>query len=36
MCSFTPLKGLSETVLMFLPGGVIPDTEEARRTAWGW
>lgn len=36
LSAFTPLKGVSETVLKFLPGGVIPVTEELRRTAWGW
>lgn len=36
MCSFTPLRGLSETVLQFLPGGAIPATVEARKAAWGW
>lgn len=36
MCSFTPLKGLSDTVLQFLPGGRIPETIEARREAWKW
>lgn len=36
MCAFTPLKGISETVLQFLPGGAYPTTEELRRAAWGW
>lgn len=36
MCAFTPLKGVSETVLLYLPGGTYPDTEEVRREAWGW
>lgn len=36
MCSFTPLKGLSETVLQFMPGGAIPSSEELRKEAWGW
>ncbi len=36
MFSFTPLKGLSETVLQFLPGGRLPETEEERFKAWGW
>lgn len=36
MCAFTPLKGISETVLQFLPGGAYPATEELRRAAWGW
>ena len=35
-CGFTPLKGISETVLHFMPGGQIPQTEELRRVAWGW
>ena len=30
ICTFTPLNGLSETVLQFLPGGQIP-TEQGRR-----
>lgn len=36
MCAFTPLRGLSETVMQFLPGGAYPATIEARRSAWGW
>lgn len=36
MCAFTPLGGVSETVLQFLPGGAYPATAEARRQAWGW
>ena len=36
MCSFTPLRGLSETVLQFLPGGTLPTTVEQRMKAWGW
>ena len=36
MCSFTPLKGISATVLQFLPGGAMPATEELRKQAWGW
>jgi phage terminase large subunit-like protein len=36
MCSFTPLEGVSETVLQFMPGGAIPGTEELRKQAWGW
>lgn len=36
LCAFTPLKGLSETVLQFLPGGAYPQTEELRKEAWGW
>jgi phage terminase large subunit-like protein len=35
-CAFTPLKGVSETVLQFLPGGAFPATEELQRQAWGW
>jgi phage terminase large subunit-like protein len=34
--TFTPLKGISDVVLMFLPGGKFPETEELRRQAWGW
>ena len=30
LCTFTPLEGLSETVLMFLPNGRVPD-EQGRR-----
>jgi phage terminase large subunit-like protein len=33
---FTPLQGISATVLNFLPGGAYPETEELRKTAWGW
>lgn len=36
MCAFTPLKGISDTVLQFLPGGAYPETEELRMKAWGW
>lgn len=36
MVAFTPLRGLSETVLQFLPGGAYPATPEARMKAWGW
>ncbi|HLX18444.1 MAG TPA: terminase family protein [Bradyrhizobium sp.] len=36
LCAFTPLKGVSETVLQFLPGGAYPATEELRKQAWGW
>lgn len=36
LCAFTPLKGISATVLQFLPGGAYPATEELRKTAWGW
>lgn len=36
ICSFTPLKGISGTVLSFLPGGGFPATEEDRLKAWGW
>lgn len=36
MGAFTPLKGVSDTVLNFLPGGAFPATEELRRQAWGW
>jgi phage terminase large subunit-like protein len=36
MGSFTPLQGISQTVLHFLPGGTYPATEELRRSAWGW
>ncbi len=36
MCAFTPLKGISDTVLQFLPGGAYPATEALRLTAWGW
>jgi phage terminase large subunit-like protein len=25
LCSFTPLKGMSDVVLMFLPGGKVPE-----------
>ena len=34
--SFTPLRGLSDVVLQFLPGGALPGTEELRKQAWGW
>jgi phage terminase large subunit-like protein len=36
LCSFTPLEGISETVLQFLPGGAYPSTEALRKQAWGW
>ena len=36
LCAFTPLTGISETVLRFLPGGAYPATEELRMKAWGW
>ena len=36
MSAFTPLKGISEVVLQFLPGGAYPETEELRKEAWGW
>lgn len=36
MAGFTPLKGISSTVLLFLPGGAMPVTEEQRKEAWGW
>ena len=36
MCAFTPLKGLSETVMQFMPSGAIPATVETRKQAWGW
>jgi phage terminase large subunit-like protein len=36
MSSFTPLLGLSEVVLQFLPGGKIPETRELRMKAWSW
>jgi phage terminase large subunit-like protein len=36
VCTFTPLLGMSETVLAYLPGGIMPATEEDRRRAWGW
>ncbi|HXA85753.1 MAG TPA: terminase family protein [Candidatus Dormibacteraeota bacterium] len=36
LCAFTPLKGISATVLQFLPGGAYPATEELRKMAWGW
>lgn len=36
MCAFTPLLGVSDTVLQFLPGGVLPNTPEIRMQAWGW
>lgn len=36
MCSFTPLLGLSSTVLQYLPGGHLPETIDARKAAWGW
>jgi phage terminase large subunit-like protein len=36
MCAFTPLKGISQTVLQFLPGGAYPESEDLRKQAWGW
>lgn len=36
MCAFTPLNGISDTVLQFLPGGQYPQTEALRKEAWGW
>lgn len=36
MCAFTPLHGVSDTVLQFLPGGAYPATVELRKQAWGW
>jgi phage terminase large subunit-like protein len=36
MCAFTPLKGLSDTVMLYLPSGAYPATEQARKEAWGW
>lgn len=36
LCSFTPLSGVSETVLQFLPGGGFPESAEDRLAAWGW
>ncbi len=36
MSTFTPLRGVSDVVLMFLPGGQFPATEEIRKQAWGW
>lgn len=36
MCSFTPLSGISEVVLQFMPGGQLPQTPEERMKAWGW
>ena len=36
MFSFTPLEGLTDVVLQFLPGGAYPGTEELRKQAWGW
>jgi hypothetical protein len=31
LCTFTPLEGLSETVLHFLPGGTVPEKQAAGR-----
>ena len=31
MCTFTPLEGLSETVMMFLPDGQLPEGHEGPR-----
>jgi phage terminase large subunit-like protein len=36
MCTWTPLKGASDTLLRFLPSGRMPRTEEERKAAWGW
>lgn len=36
LAGFTPLKGLSATVMTFLPGGALPSTETERLKAWGW
>lgn len=36
MAAFTPLMGISEVVLRFLPGGKMPATEAERLKAWGW
>lgn len=36
LCSFTPLKGISGTVLTFLPGGAFPVSLEERFKAWAW
>jgi phage terminase large subunit-like protein len=36
LCAFTPLRGISQTILQFLPGGAYPATEELRKQAWGW
>lgn len=36
LAGFTPLKGISGTVLSFLPGGAMPSTETERQKAWGW
>jgi phage terminase large subunit-like protein len=35
MCAFTPLKGVSDVVLSFLPGGKMPESEVIRDAAWG-
>ena len=35
-CAFTPLKGISEVVLHYMPGGQIPATPELRMAAWNW
>jgi phage terminase large subunit-like protein len=36
LCAFTPLRGISDVVLSFLPGGAMPVTVEQRTAAWGW
>lgn len=36
LSAFTPLKGISATVLQFLPGGQYPATEDLRMKSWGW
>ena len=36
LCAFTPLLGLSDVVLSFLPGGRMPTTIEQRKQHWGW
>jgi phage terminase large subunit-like protein len=32
LLTFTPLEGMSEVVLMYLPGGALPPREEERMT----
>lgn len=34
--AFTPLKGISSTVMYFLPSGAMPASETERMKAWGW
>jgi phage terminase large subunit-like protein len=36
ICTFTPLLGISDVVMSYLPGGIMPATEEDRMGAWGW